>query len=415
MPADDDRPSASDPDAPGEASHGDTAHGDTAHGDTARGDTSGAEEDGRREAYEAAMEDPSFDPRYTITPDVFEVHEDLLGIPLAAPWRRLVAVVIDFIIAGLLANVGGAWIGLAVAFIFFRVATRRQVKNPLKRWARSTLAFLGALVLFITAVALVDTGEDESEPSPLSVASMMTREDAPPESATAPSPESKAVADTVAQLLQRYDVNPQRLDRLPGLSPLTLEAISAAESPLDSMAPAARADMVQTLRRFADAVAARDTAAVDSLQPAAAAITAGPRLESLRSRINETETRSHQLEDENQRLEALVEEPSFFYIARATANDLGLTFGWIAVYFTLFWAWWDGQTPGKRLVDCKVVRLDGEPISLWFALERFGGYAAGVITGFLGFAQLYWDPNRQGIHDRIARTVVIRTSQDSRS
>ncbi len=401
MPADDDRPSASDPDASHSASHG---------------DSSGAEEDGRREAYEAAMEDPSFDPRATITPDVFEVHEDLLGIPLAAPWRRLVAVVVDFMIAGLLANVGGAWIGLAVAFIFFRVATRQQVKNPLKRWARTTLAFLGAIVLFITAVALVDAdGDEEDGSSPLSIASMVTSEDAPPDSDTASSPGRRAVADTVARLLRQYDVDAQRLDRLPGLSPLTLEAISTAESPLDSMASQARTDMVQTLRRYADAVAARDTAAVDSLQASAAAVTAGSRLQSLRSRVDEMERRTRRLEDENQRLETLVEEPSFFYIARATANDLGLTFGWIAVYFTLFWAWWDGQTPGKRLVDCKVVRLDGKPISLWFALERFGGYAAGVITGFLGFAQLYWDPNLQGIHDRIARTVVIRTSQDSRA
>jgi uncharacterized RDD family membrane protein YckC len=25
----------------------------------------------------------------------------------------------------------------------------------------------------------------------------------------------------------------------------------------------------------------------------------------------------------------------------------------------------------------------------------------------LGFAQIYWDPNRQGIHDKVAGTVVI--------
>jgi uncharacterized RDD family membrane protein YckC len=55
-----------------------------------------------------------------------------------------------------------------------------------------------------------------------------------------------------------------------------------------------------------------------------------------------------------------------------------------------------------------VVRLDGSPLGLWFSLERFGGYAAGVATGLLGFVQVYWDPNRQGIHDRIARTVVVR-------
>lgn len=400
MSTDETRPDdASNPDAP----------------DSARDDSPSDAADDTREAYEAAMEDPSFDPRHTITPDVFEVHGDLLGIPLAAPWRRLVSVLIDFVIAAVLANVGGAWIGLAVAFIFFRVATRRNVNNPLKRWARSALAFIGAFFVFITAVALLNTDDgDDTDSSPLNVASLVTDAE-PSASASASSPSRPdAVADTVARLLRRYNVEPASLDGLPGLSPLTLEAISATEGPLDSMAAGARSEMVQTLRRYADAVAARDTAAIDSLRSSAVAVTAGQRLNQLRSRVDELASDNDRLESENEQLEQLAEEPSFTYIARATANDLGLTFGWIAVYFTLFWAWWDGQTPGKRLVDCKVVRLDGKPISLWFALERFGGYAAGVITGFLGFAQLYWDPNRQAIHDRIARTVVIRTSQDPR-
>ena len=37
---------------------------------------------------------------------------------------------------------------------------------------------------------------------------------------------------------------------------------------------------------------------------------------------------------------------------------------------------------------------------------RAGGYAAGLATGTLGFLQIYWDPNQQAIHDKIAGTVV---------
>ena len=59
----------------------------------------------------------------------------------------------------------------------------------------------------------------------------------------------------------------------------------------------------------------------------------------------------------------------------------------------------------------QVVRLNGQPITLWVAFERLGGYAAGVATGLLGFFQIFWDPNRQGIHDRIAGTAVIRTKK----
>jgi hypothetical protein len=40
--------------------------------------------------------------------------------------------------------------------------------------------------------------------------------------------------------------------------------------------------------------------------------------------------------------------------------------------------------------------------------EPYGGYIADFATGLLGFAQVYWDANRQGIHDRIMGTVGMR-------
>jgi uncharacterized RDD family membrane protein YckC len=93
---------------------------------------------------------------------------------------------------------------------------------------------------------------------------------------------------------------------------------------------------------------------------------------------------------------------------RDIAEDLGVGFGWGALYFSAFLAWGKGQTPGKRLLRLRVVRLDRDPISLWAAFERYGGYAAGFATGLLGFAQVFWDPNRQAIHDKITGTVVIQ-------
>jgi uncharacterized RDD family membrane protein YckC len=78
------------------------------------------------------------------------------------------------------------------------------------------------------------------------------------------------------------------------------------------------------------------------------------------------------------------------------------------LYMTVFLSWWNGQTIGKRMLGLRVVRLDGEPINWWVAFERCGGYIAGFATGLLGFAQVYWDANRQGIHDRIVGIVGIR-------
>ncbi|NNM32937.1 MAG: RDD family protein [Gemmatimonadetes bacterium] len=105
-------------------------------------------------------------------------------------------------------------------------------------------------------------------------------------------------------------------------------------------------------------------------------------------------------------------EPSstLFSWVRDAADEAGLIFGWGTVYLTLFLVLWDGRTPGKKALDLRVVRLNGEPLTLFLSLERAGGYAAGLATGLLGFAQVWWDPNRQAIHDKIAETVVIRDS-----
>jgi hypothetical protein len=88
-------------------------------------------------------------------------------------------------------------------------------------------------------------------------------------------------------------------------------------------------------------------------------------------------------------------------------DELGFGFGWASVYMTVMLSWWKGQTLGKRLLRIRVLRLDGEPITWWVAFERAGGYAAGLATGLLGFAQIFWDANRQAIHDRIVGTVVV--------
>lgn len=91
-------------------------------------------------------------------------------------------------------------------------------------------------------------------------------------------------------------------------------------------------------------------------------------------------------------------------------DDFGLSLGWAALYFTVLTAWWNGQTIGKKMMAIKVVRIDGKKIDLWESFGRYGGYSAGVATGLIGFIQIYWDANRQAIHDKISETFVIRTN-----
>jgi hypothetical protein len=86
---------------------------------------------------------------------------------------------------------------------------------------------------------------------------------------------------------------------------------------------------------------------------------------------------------------------------------LGLRFGWAIAYFTLLPTWWRGQTVGKRLFGLRVVELTGKPLGLMTCFGRYGGYAAGLATGGLGFLQVLWDPNRQAVQDKLAHTVVV--------
>jgi hypothetical protein len=79
----------------------------------------------------------------------------------------------------------------------------------------------------------------------------------------------------------------------------------------------------------------------------------------------------------------------------------------IAYFTILTWAL-RGKTPGKALAGIRVTMLDGRKLSLWNSFGRAGGYAASAATGFLGFLEAFWHPNRQTIHDRIAGTVVTR-------
>jgi hypothetical protein len=89
------------------------------------------------------------------------------------------------------------------------------------------------------------------------------------------------------------------------------------------------------------------------------------------------------------------------------SEDVGLGLTWAVVYFSLLPVWWQGQTIGKKLLGLRVVELTGKPLTVLRAFGRYGGYAAGMATGGFGFAQVWWDPNRQAIQDKTAHTVVI--------
>ncbi|EDN65822.1 membrane protein [Beggiatoa sp. PS] len=75
----------------------------------------------------------------------------------------------------------------------------------------------------------------------------------------------------------------------------------------------------------------------------------------------------------------------------------------------ILWFWIaHSATPGKMLVDCKIVDAKtGKPITFKQAFLRCLGYIISFLSLGLGFLWILWDDRRQGWHDKIANTVVI--------
>ena len=82
-------------------------------------------------------------------------------------------------------------------------------------------------------------------------------------------------------------------------------------------------------------------------------------------------------------------------------------------YFCFFEAWWNGQTPGKRLFGLRVISVEGYAIGFYEAMLRNllraadffpVGYAAGLIVSMSS-------SRMQRIGDLVAGTMVVREKQ----
>lgn len=292
------------------------------------------------------------DPKSIVTPDAFSVSPELLGAPLAPPRRRLAAILLDLMFVGLLEALSWRLLLGGAVLMLFLVVARRPDAGRLRRAAVGCGGMLlVAATVFVTFVpALWRAGFLRPDGFPPADVPSVVAQDE-----AQAGDETRAAAGGVAET-----------DGADGL------ADSAA--PLSSIGVAIREGV-----RVGDSVA--QAAEAGEEDPAAAA----------------------------------PEPPSTaFAWVRDFADEAGLIFGWGTIYLTLFTALWKGRTPGKRLLDLRVVTLTGEPLGLLRAFERAGGYAAGFATGLFGFARVWWDPNRQAIHDKIAETVVVRESLSRR-
>jgi uncharacterized RDD family membrane protein YckC len=79
-----------------------------------------------------------------------------------------------------------------------------------------------------------------------------------------------------------------------------------------------------------------------------------------------------------------------------------------AVGIVIFWIARQA-TPGKMALSLKIVdeKSFGAPSTLQ-AVGRYLGYYVSIFGLMLGFLWVAFDPRKQGWHDKLARTVVIR-------
>jgi len=77
--------------------------------------------------------------------------------------------------------------------------------------------------------------------------------------------------------------------------------------------------------------------------------------------------------------------------------------------YRIFFLGYCGQTPGKMAVRVKVVRTDGEDIGYGRAALReiLGKFLSKIIFG-IGYLMVAFDRQKQGLHDKIADTYVIK-------
>lgn len=252
------------------------------------------------------------DLRAWITPEDLNVAPALLGLPLARPWRRALAMGLDLALLSLLSHFGNGWLLLGLSWAAWRWVQLRDAAPAQRSW-RVWLPALALLALGLMQ-AWQDAGAGEAAP-----------------------------------------------------------AASAASRPAEDRA---------------------EDPAEGSLERRVETLAKDAQIAALQARVEALEAQQAEPLDPRRKLKQWLDQT-------------GLRYGWALAYFALWPLLWPGQTPGKRLLGLRVVELTGKPPGLMLNLRRYGGYAASLATGGLGFIQIFWDANRQGLHDKAAHTAVI--------
>ena len=81
----------------------------------------------------------------------------------------------------------------------------------------------------------------------------------------------------------------------------------------------------------------------------------------------------------------------------------------LSIGYAVFFIGYCGQTPGKMALRIKVIRTDGSQLSYGRAALRevLGKFISSILLG-IGYLMVAFDNQKQGLHDKIADTYVIK-------
>lgn len=70
-----------------------------------------------------------------------------------------------------------------------------------------------------------------------------------------------------------------------------------------------------------------------------------------------------------------------------------------------------GGTPGKLILGLRIQNQKGDFIGIPIAILRYIGRIISALILGIGYLMIAWDPKKQGLHDKIAKTFVVKTKE----
>jgi len=340
------------------------------------------------------------DTKDRITPVAFAPAPTVMNLPLARPWRRGVAMACDLSVIALLTSMGDVGLGLFLLCLW--VVYKSSVFNDFERFGKLGVWLLrGASLLIVVA----------------SVWFVTMKINQPTQHEGADDPMGEAGLSEVFEIgALLYQVNKcNEIDCFKSALTQFIDLGLATDNPpsvedlselIDEVATdkSLSSQQISELKKWSQIELAQQLTRKESLTDKESLTEQAPVV-----LLNENDdNQQHEEPKSSQRREPHSFSPLKWLMG--LIEDLGLGFGFAAIYFSCFTSWFNGQTFGKMLLNIRVIQLNNSKITLWESFGRYGGYGAGLATGLLGFVQIYWDANRQAIQDKISATVVIDLS-----